>query len=200
MSELEQELFEIFCKTWPSQIRELTPCKFLVRFPPHKKVTNLKSLPSFNLRKEGVQVGVIEWIGDVDHFTSLTEFWIQVEGIPSKWCDWKVFTQLTSRLGLLMEVDWSYLFKIFYEKVRLKIVVRSPTKIPQKRLYEMAKKIYLVQIMVEGYECDNEKSSKPDDDGDEHDRGGEESNDDDDLDDSPERMDTEKNVGEGNQG
>jgi hypothetical protein len=76
MFELEQELFEIFCKSWPWQIRELTPCKFLERFPPHKKVADLKSLPSFNLRKEGVQVGVIKWIGDLDHFSSLIEVWI----------------------------------------------------------------------------------------------------------------------------
>jgi hypothetical protein len=125
-----------------------------------------------------------------------------VKGIPPKWCDWKVFAQLTSGLGLLMEVDWSYMFKAFYEKVRLKIDVRSPTKIPHERLYEMAKKLYLVQIMVEGYECDDEESSKPYDDGDEHDGGGEEPNDNDadDLDDSPKRMDTEKNAGEGNQG
>jgi hypothetical protein len=54
-------------------MRELTPNKFLVRFPPHKKVSDLKNLPSFNLRKKGVQVGVIEWIGDLDHFSSLLE-------------------------------------------------------------------------------------------------------------------------------
>jgi hypothetical protein len=39
-----------------------------MRFPPHKKVVDLKSLPSFNLRKEGIQVGIIEWIDDLDHF------------------------------------------------------------------------------------------------------------------------------------
>jgi hypothetical protein len=72
-------------------MRELTPNKFLVRFPPHKKVSDLKNLPSFHLRKEGVQVEVIEWIGDLDHFISLLEVWIQVEGIPPKWCDWKIF-------------------------------------------------------------------------------------------------------------
>jgi hypothetical protein len=101
-----------------------------VRFPPHKKVADLKNLPSFNLRKEGVQVGVIKWIGDLDHFSSLTEVWIQVVGIPPKWCDWKVFAQLTYGLGLLMEEDWVFLFKYFYEKVRLKIDVRNPNKIP----------------------------------------------------------------------
>jgi hypothetical protein len=52
MSELEQELSEIFCNRWPWQIRELTPIKFLVRFPPHRRVDDIQSLPSFNLRKK----------------------------------------------------------------------------------------------------------------------------------------------------
>jgi hypothetical protein len=79
--------------------------------------------------------------------------------------------------------------------------VRNPNKISQERLYEMAKKLYLVQIMVEGCECDDGESSKPDDDGDDQDGGGEETNDDaDDLDDSLERMDIEKKAGAGNQG
>lgn len=34
-----------------------------MRFPSHKKVADIKNYPSFNLRKEGVQVEVLEWIG-----------------------------------------------------------------------------------------------------------------------------------------
>jgi hypothetical protein len=33
LAELEKELSAIFYKDWPWQIRELTPCTFLVRFP-----------------------------------------------------------------------------------------------------------------------------------------------------------------------
>jgi hypothetical protein len=73
MSDFEKELSDIFCKDWPWQIRELTPSQFLVRFPPHRRVCDIKNLPSFNLRKEGVQVGVLEWIGDLDHFSELKE-------------------------------------------------------------------------------------------------------------------------------
>jgi hypothetical protein len=62
-----------------------------VRFPPHRKVTDIKSLPSFNLRKEGVQVEVKEWIGDLNHFSELSEVWIQLDEIPPNWCDWKIF-------------------------------------------------------------------------------------------------------------
>jgi hypothetical protein len=82
MAELEKELSDIFYKDWPSQKRELTPNRYLVRFPPHRRVEDIKNLPSFNLRKEGVQVEVVEWIGDLDHFGQLTEAWVHLDGIP----------------------------------------------------------------------------------------------------------------------
>jgi len=50
--------------------------KFLVRFPPHKKVADIKNYPSFSPRKEGVQVEVSEWVGDLDPFCELYETWI----------------------------------------------------------------------------------------------------------------------------
>jgi hypothetical protein len=80
LSELEAELSEIYCKEWPWQIRELEPGKFLVRFPSHKKVADIKNYPSFNLRKEGVQVEVLEWLGDLEPFAELQEVWVQVLG------------------------------------------------------------------------------------------------------------------------
>ena len=58
LAELEGELSEIFSKDWPWQIRELEAGNFLVRFPPNKKVFDIKKYPSFSLRKEGVQVEV----------------------------------------------------------------------------------------------------------------------------------------------
>jgi hypothetical protein len=198
MSELEKEPPEIFCKEWTWQVRELTPYKFLVRFPPHKKVLDIKNLPSFNLRKEGVQVDVMEWIGDLDHFGELTEAWVQFEGIPPKWCDWTVFAQMASSFGLLRDVDWSSLFKSFYEKVRLKIACRNPSKIPRERLFELAKKLYLVTIKVEGFEQGSDGGDEFD--GDDEPRGNddEENFDDcDDLDDKPEGKDTDKKMEKG---
>jgi hypothetical protein len=128
LAELEQEFSIIFCRDWPWQIKELTPVRFLVRFPPHRKVIDIMSLPSFNLRKEGVQVEVVEWVGDLDHFSQLKEAWIQIEGIPPKWCDCKVFVQIVSGIGLLTEVDWSSLFISFYERIKVKVACRNPSK------------------------------------------------------------------------
>lgn len=59
LSELERELSEIYYREWPWQIRELEKDNFLVRFPPHKRVFEIKNCPSFNLRKAGVQVEVL---------------------------------------------------------------------------------------------------------------------------------------------
>jgi hypothetical protein len=54
--------------------------------------------------------------------------------------------------GLLLDVDWASLFKNFYENVRINIVFRNLTKIPFERLFELDKKLYLVNIVVEGFE------------------------------------------------
>jgi hypothetical protein len=155
---------DIFCKDWPWQIREITPCKYLVRFPPDKRVANLKSLPSFNLRKEGVQVGVMEWVGDLDHFSELKEVWISLEEIPPKWCDYKVFAQMASGFGLLRDVDWSSLFKSFYQLVRMKVACRNPKKIPLERLFELDRRLYLISIHVEGFEQEDVVRAEMDDD------------------------------------
>lgn len=45
--------------------------KFLVRFPSHKKVADIKNYPSFSLRKESVQVEVLEWLGDINEYAEL---------------------------------------------------------------------------------------------------------------------------------
>ena len=70
-----------------------------MRFPSHKKVADIKNYPSFNLRKEGVQV-VLEWIGDLNPFAELQEVWVQILGIPPRCCHWKVFNLLKLHLVL----------------------------------------------------------------------------------------------------
>jgi hypothetical protein len=50
----------------------------------------------------------------------------------------------------MVEVDWSTLFKYFYEIARIKVACKDVRKIPQERLYEMNKKLYVISFMVEG--------------------------------------------------
>jgi hypothetical protein len=108
----------------------------LVRFPPHKKISDIKNYPSFGLRKTGVQVEVLEWIGETDPLEELQEVWIQIRSIPPRWCDWKGFDQITSGFGLMLDVDWPTIFKSFYEVVRVKLACRDPSKIPAERMFE----------------------------------------------------------------
>jgi len=168
LAELELELSEIYCKVWPWQIRELEKGNFLVRFPHHKKVADIKNYPSFNLRKEGVRVEVLEWLGDMKPFGQLQEVWVQMNGIPPRWCHWRVFAQIASSFGLLVEVDWSTLFKTFYETVRIKVAVKDYTKIPKERLFEMNRNLHVVEITVE---TEQDKRSGPKDDGSNDDGG-----------------------------
>lgn len=57
------------------------------------------------------------------------------------------------------------MFKSFYEKVRLKIACRSPSKIPQERLFELDKKLFLVTNITEGFEnSGNDNSDDGNDD------------------------------------
>ncbi|KAJ1278719.1 hypothetical protein BS78_04G100100 [Paspalum vaginatum] len=133
---------------------ELDAGKILVRFPPHKKVADIKNYPSFNLRKEGVHVEVLEWIGELDPYGELREVWIQMKGIPSRW------------FGMMTDVEWSTLFKSFYVTVRVKIFCRDP--IPPERLFEIEKKLFLVSLLVEG-EVREQSDGGTDDGNDGHD-------------------------------
>jgi hypothetical protein len=48
----------------------------------------------------------------------------------------------------------------------VKIVCRNPRKIPLKRLFELDKKLYLVSILVEGVEQEDDSMLEKSDDGD----------------------------------
>jgi hypothetical protein len=179
MAELESELSEIYDKDWPWQIRELEKGNFLVRFPPNKKVSDIKNYPSFNLRK-GVRVKVLEWIGDLKPHGELQEVWVQIHGIPPRWCHWKVFAQIASGFGLLVEVDWSTLFKTFYETVRVKMACKDYKKMPRDRLFEMNKKLHVVSFTVEvdGEEGTGKQDDEGGDGGDDDHKGEDEEADD----------------------
>ena len=120
-----------------------------MRFPPSKKISELVEYPSINLKKKGVSVSFEKWDGNMDHTSELTEVWINMEGIPIKWCSWKVIAQISSSLGVLVNVDWHKIFRSFLKTIRVKVAVRDVSKIPKDRIFEMEQFLYLVDFEVE---------------------------------------------------
>jgi hypothetical protein len=125
-------------------------------------------------------VSLSAWTGDIDPYDVLDEVWVQISGIPPKWSNWKTFNQVDSSLGRLLEVDWNSLFASFFGMVRVKIAYKDASRVPKKRIFEMKKKLYLIQFRVEG--VSGTKSGGDDNDGDDS------HNDNDDLNDEDRRL------------
>jgi hypothetical protein len=163
--EIIENLQQLFYHKWHWQLRELEEYKFMVRFPPQKQIstTLISDVTYFRLKKDGVLVSLRAWTGDVEPYDILDEIWVQIRGIPPKWSDWKTFNQIASSLGKMVEVDWNSLFSSFFSMVRVKIACKDATKIPNKRLFEMQKKMYLIQFKVEKINADDEEDGGGDD-------------------------------------
>jgi len=170
--EMDQEtilrnLRVLFDADWPWQLRSMDEFSYLVRFPPGQRVDRIviNKISYFYLEKGTVMASLKVWNGNIEPVSSLTEVWVQVRGVPPKWCDWVTFRQVASTIGKLVEVDWQSLFASFFAMVRVKVKCRNPVKIPQKRVMEMQDELFVISFKTEGFEQLSEKSGKDEDDG-----------------------------------
>jgi hypothetical protein len=47
-----------------------------------------------------------------------------------------------------MEIDWNSLFASFFGMVRVKIACKDGSKVPGKIMFEMMKKLYVIQFRL----------------------------------------------------
>lgn len=91
------------------------------------------------------------WDGDVEPIGSLIEVWVNVKGIPPKWADWGSIREVVSSIGMIVDLDWQFLFNSFFRQARVKILCKDPTKIPKERIYVFGQGIFVVYFKPEGY-------------------------------------------------
>lgn len=161
-------LKRMFDKDWSWELKGMDEYRFMIRFPPNKKVEDIVmgDMIWFPLNKEGVMASLKAWDGEIKPIGRLVEAWVQVRGIPPKWSGWVVFQQIASSLGKLADIDWYSLFSSQHEMVRLKIKCKDPTKIPTQRLLEMNDDLFILSYKVENFEqIQKSKNQDEDDDG-----------------------------------
>jgi hypothetical protein len=116
--------------------------KFLVRFPPRKRIHGLVKFHSINLKRKRANVSFIHSEGEAKPFEEFQEVWVKIEGIPCRWLTWKFIYQVSSALGVLVNIDWHGIFRILNKTVRVKVSVRDITKIPPRNLFEMEQSFF----------------------------------------------------------
>lgn len=138
--------------------------RFLVKFPPHIRVESkvLGEVTYFYLKNNFVMASLKVWNGDIEHVGQLVETWVQIKGVPPKWCDWTTIKEIASTIGKLAEVDWQTLFSSFFTVIRVKINCKDPRKIPESRVMKMADKLYMISFEVEEFDKLKEKMDELD--------------------------------------
>ena len=133
-----------------------------------KNVDDLIEFPTFHMLVGGVPVKICEWDHLVDPFVELTKVIVQIEGIPPKWRAWKILAEVASCFGILVGVEWSGIFKSFYELIRVKVACRDLTKNPFERLVEIRRKLYSLFFIVKGFDQVGEDGDDHNPDSDKH--------------------------------
>jgi hypothetical protein len=162
-----QNLMRMFDKEWQWKLKPMDEYRYLVRFPPNKRVDSIAmgDVIWFPLNKEGVMASLKVCDGEIKPIGKLEEVWVQVRGIPPKWSKWEVLQQVPSSLGKLIDVDWYSLFSNQFAMVRLKLKCKDPCRIPRQRVLEIQDEHFLLNYRVEGFKQQNLEGKK--DDGDE---------------------------------
>jgi hypothetical protein len=196
--ELEKCFNDMWKVNWFWQIRQIAPRKFVVRFPPSKRIKELVEYPSINLKKDGVVIYFVNWEGEAEPFEEFQEIWVKILGIPAKWLTWKTICQVTTTPGVLVNIDWQGIFRSFNKEVRVKVAVKDKSKIPSNKLFEMEQCFFLIDFLVEN-EGDAIDVDDDDDDDDDEDPGqgneGDAVDDDNEIGDDFKTLDKGKNDG-----
>jgi hypothetical protein len=113
--ELDKNFNDMWKVNWFWNISQIGPKKFLVRFPPSKRIKELVEYPSINLKKEGVVIYFENWEGEAEPFEEFQEIWVKIIAIPAKWLTWKTICKVSTTLGVLVNIDWQGIFRSFYK-------------------------------------------------------------------------------------
>ena len=73
-----------------------------------------------------------KWNGELELFSELKEVWVKIEGIPTKWCTWKVIAQVASAIGVLVNVDW-HMIQELLQDCQGESVCERQTKNPKRQ-------------------------------------------------------------------